>query len=429
MTEQSNQPQNPPTGNEQPEVYSVSQDKDGSFQFTRRGFLYISAAIGGTLLVRGVCQRFGAGLAPSEAIQAGMSPLSSVYIHTAPSIASNIAATLQQNDLVRLVSDHPDLGWVEVATRSGQHGWVKRSFVDFSRAIKSSSPNFDLSSTPTPAPTQTASPPTFSVQLHGGDNNPKKALAAGPAQPCGEVIQNGDFEAGSVSWVQESTGDIIRSDWPDPYQGSWVAWFGGPDASERLTQLFHVPADVQDAQKFEFYVKVTSEETSDQVSDRFSLRFLDAGGKPLCPDILIATNTTKTDWMRISIDLTGVSEHADRDMQIQFVCVTDSINNTSFVIDSVSLDLICETSTYYVYLPVIVRAPTHTPTQTPTSTPTPSATPCPSHTPCTCDSYVPCTCNTYSGCTCESDVPCVCDTYRACTCVSHYCSCEYYWPW
>jgi len=45
MAERSNQPQNPPAGNEHPEVYSISQDKDGSFHFSRKDFLYLSAAV------------------------------------------------------------------------------------------------------------------------------------------------------------------------------------------------------------------------------------------------------------------------------------------------------------------------------------------------------------------------------------------------
>jgi len=377
MKERSNQPQNPPAGNEHPEVYSVSQDKDGSFHFSRKGFLYFSAAIGGTLLLRGICLRFGAKSASSEPVQAGMAPLPRVYLHAAPSITSNIADTLQQNDFVRLISDHPDLGWVEVATRSGQHGWVKRSFVDFSRAIKSSSPNFDLSSTLTPTPTQTHPPLTSSIQMRGGDNNPKNVFSAGQAQSCGEVIQNGDFETGSVSWVEESSGTIIRSDWLDPYQGSWVAWLGGLDGIERLTQLFHVPADVEDVQKLEFYLKVTSDETAIQVYDTFRVRFLDAGGNPITDeDIMIADNTTKKDWSYFTVDLNGMAAFADQDIQIQFEAVFNASNITNFVIDSVSLNLICGATTP---TPTQTEVPTATPTQTqtPTATPTQTETPPP----------------------------------------------------
>ena len=396
MTEQSNQPQNPPAGNERPEVYSISQDKDGSIHFSRRNFLYFGAAIGGTLLIRRACPRYGPKSAPSDPVQVGMMPSAGIYIHAAPSIASNIADTLQQNDLVRLISDHPDLGWVEVATRTVQHGWVERSFVDFSRAIKSSSPNFGLSSTLSPTSTQTQPPLTFSVQLQGGNNEPKNVIAAGQAQFCGEVIQNGDFEGGSIYLVEESSGTIIRNDYPDPHQGSWVAWLGGLDAEERLTQLFHLDADVQDDQTLEFYLKVSTEETGTTVYDTLNLRFLDAAGETISNDIPIANNTTPTGWVYITVDLGGTAEFADQDIQIQFECYTDSSNPTSFVIDLVSLDLICgvspptptETPTpieYYVYIPVIVKAPAATPTDSPTSTPSPSATPCPSYNSCPSD--------------------------------------------
>ena len=443
MKERSNQPQNPPAGNEPPEIYSVSQDKDGSFHFTRRGFLTFGAAIGGTLLLRGVCPRFGANSAPSEPVQAGMMPLPRVTIHTSPSITSNIAGTLQQHDLVRLISDHPDLGWVEVAAQSGQQGWVKRSFVDFSRAIKSSSRNFDLSSTLTQPNTQTNPPQTFSVELHSGDDNSEKVTAAGQAQVCGEVIQNGDFESGQVSWVEVSTGDIIRNDWLDPYQGSYVAWFGGLVAVERLTQLFHVPPDVEDDQRLDFYLKVDFEGTANEGVATFYLRFLDAVGDSLLDeDIKIADNVTKTDWLYFYVDLNGMTELADQDIQIQFKADFNVTNITHFVIDAVSLNLICEvipptptqtptpTATptqteepppvYYVYLPVVVRATLPDPTATSTSTPRPSATPCPSHCASDCSSHCssdcPSDCFSYCGFDCGWDCPSDC-----------YSICSFYW--
>lgn len=404
MTEQHNQPQQPPTGNEHPEVYSISQDKDGSFHFSRRDFLYASAALGGALLLRGVCPRFGTSSAPNEPAQAGILPLSRVNMHASPSIASNITDSLQPDDLVRLISDRPDLGWVEIATRSGQHGWVERSFVDFSRAIRSSSPDFDLDSAPTPTSKQGEPPQSFPIQLHSGDDSLKEISKANQPQSFVEVIQNGDFEAGNTAWVEESTGSIIRNDWADPYQGSWVAWFGGPDSQEKLTQLFHIPADVQDSQTLEFYIKVATQETGSSIYDKFYVRYLNASGSPISPDFAIADNTTPTNWVRVPMGLNGLSAFAGQDIKIQFACQTDSSNDTHFVIDMVSLNLaygpIPPTATatptntptatptltptvvtFYTYVPVVVsqRPPT------PTTTPRPTATPCPSHNSCPSD--------------------------------------------
>ena len=294
-----------------------------------------------------------------------------------------------------------------------------------------------MSSTLTQPNTQTHPPQTFSVQLHGGDDNSEKVTAAGQTQACGEVIQNGDFEdVQVVSWVEESTGDIIRNDWPDPYQGSYVAWFGGVDAVERLTQLFHVPADVEDDQRLDFYLKVTSDETADEIFDTFYLRFLDADGIPLLDeDIKIADNTTKTDWLYIYVDLSGMTELADQDIQIQFKADFNVTNITHFVIDSVSLNLICEvipptptqtptqTATptqtevpppvHYIYLPVVVRASLPDPTVTPTSTPRPSATPCPSH--CASDCSSDCGYDCSSDCTYHCSSVCTLDCVYDCT--------------
>jgi hypothetical protein len=423
MEEQPNQPQNPPAGDENPEVYSVSQDQDGFFRFSRRDFLFASAAIGGTLLVRGVCPRFAARAAGSGTLQAGMAPLPGVYIHKAPNIASNITDTLQPDDFVRLISDRPDLGWAEVAAPDVQRGWVKRSSVDFSQAIRSSSPDFPASGTPTPPPPQKPESLSLSLQLRQEGKTPQEASAAGQPQACGEAIQNGDFEDGNVSWVEDTTGYIIRTDWPDPYQGSWVAWMGGLDATERLTQLFHVPEYVQDAQTLEFWIKVTSEETAIQVYDTLVLRFLDAAGNPVTSDIAIANNTTKTDWFNIHVNLTGMSLFAGLDMQIQFEAVVNVSNITSFVLDSVSLNLICDDPppVYYVYLPVVVRDLPPEPTETP------CATDCPSDCPSYCAGDCPSDCGSDYCSTdyCSSD--CTLHCIYDCTfdCIYDYCT----WDW
>jgi hypothetical protein len=486
MAEQPNQPsQTPPEEeNEHAEIFSVSQDQDGSLHFSRRDFLYFGMAVGGALLLKGVCPRFGAGPASKTTppIQAGMMSLPKVYLHARPSIDSNIVDTLQPNDMVLLIGDHPDLGWMEVATRADQHGWLNRRFVDFSRAFTSDARDFNFSS---------------------------------PLQSCGDAIQNGDFEAGPISWVEESSHGIITNAWPDPYQGSWVALLGGvDDAQDKLTQLFHLPADVDDLQTLEFYLKVTTEETVSFVFDTLVMRFLDASGTPISDDIAIADNNTPMDWSYQSIQLSGLSNFADQDIQIQFEGMTDVSLITNFVIDSISLNLTCGTITptptntstptitptstntstptitltptntptqtktptatptktptetpaavYYVYLPIIVNGgaaptPTNTPTEIPTSTPCPSyVNPCTCNlNPCSCNSYPngptatfcnchygPCRCNSYPTgptatfcscnafpCTCNSNpcscnaYPCVCNAFP-CTCNSNPCSCN-----
>lgn len=408
MTGQSDQPQNPSDGKERPQVYSVSQDKDGSYHFSRRNFLYLSAAVGGTLVLKSICPRFGAKATPSTPVQAS---ISNVYVHTKPNIASSIADTLKPNDLVRLISDYTELGWVEVATQDGKNGWVDRSFVDFSRAVKSNSPDFELNDVPPLSPVKHLHSKVFSVHLNGTDTN--KELISESRQPstCGEIIQNGEFEDGQVSWVEYTTGTIVTNAWSDPYQGSWVAWFGGISAVERLTQLFHVPINVQDVQRIYFYMKVTSEDPFPAVNDTFWMRFLDGAGNPITGDIPLANNTDRTDWGQYYVELTGMTSMADQDMQIQFEAVLNDTYITNFVIDQVSLDLQCDplNPSYYIYIPVIINS------VNPPSTPTPSPTPCPSYNPCPTDCATDCGSDCPFDCSSDCSYDCTYDCGSDCT--------------
>ena len=417
MTEQSNQAQNPPAGDERPEVYSISQAKDGSFHFSRREIFALGAALGGALVIKGVCPRFAARSGAGEPAQAGMLPLPRVPIHTAPSIASNIAGTLQHDDLVRLVSDDGDLGWVEVATHGGQRGWVERSSVDFSRAIASSSPDFDLDSASS-APTETVPQLTCSVRSSEAASEPKEPLAAGELPWSVQLIRNRSFESGKVEWAEYSTGSII-SVVNGTYDGSWAAWFGGDNAQERLTQLFHVPPLVEDAQQLTFYLYVQSIDPGPGSDDVFRMRFLNAAGNPF-PDteLLLASNLdAATYWYQFTIDLTGMRGVADQDIRLQFECINDSTNSTSFYLDLVSLNV---TYGAYVYLPLVVRQPLATPTPIP----------CTSYCGSDCPSYCGSDCSSHcSSDYCSSDCPSYCGSYCGWDCSDCYSICDYNWGW
>jgi len=407
MKEQSKQPQNPPAGDEQPEVYSLSQDKDGSFRFSRREIFALGAAVGGALVIKGVCPRFAARSGAGELAQAGMLPLPRVPIHTEPSIASNIAATLQHDDLVRLVSDNSDLSWVEVATQSGQRGWVERGSLDFSQAIASNSPNFDLDSTPGPAPTEEVPQLTCSARSIEADNEPNEPLAAGELPYSVQLIRNRSFESGKDGeWAEYTTGSII-SQVVGTYHGDWAAWFGGDNAQERLTQLFRVPPLVEDAQQLTFYLYVLTTDGG-VADDVFNMRFLNAAGNPFpASELTIADNNWPAGRYKWTIDITGLRGVADQDIRLQFECINDSSLNTSFYLDLVSLNVTYGT---YVYLPLVVRQPLATPTPIPCTSYCGSDS-CPSYCSSdSCSSYCssdscPSYCSSYCGSDCGWDCP------------------------
>ncbi len=195
--------------------------------------------------------------------------------------------------------------------------------------------------TPLPSPTNTptASPPPTSTPI------PPTSTATPPPTPvCGEIIENGDFEQGHVAWIEESAGgyEIITQGWENPYQGSWVAWFGGYDnADDLLTQIVPVPPNAQDEQVITFYLYVNSNDDSEVPYDEFVLRFLDEAGNPISNDIHIADNTQPTDWVLTTVPLSGFGSVAGQNIQVQFEGTTDGSLWTNFVIDLVSLEIVC----------------------------------------------------------------------------------------
>lgn len=187
------------------------------------------------------------------------------------------------------------------------------------------------------------------------------------------------------------------------------ALFGGNNAQEMLTQLFHVPWDVEDAQTMTFYLYVFTTETGTGVYDVFRMRFLNAAGNPF-PDteLLIADNNWPAGWYRWTIDLTGMRGVADQDIRVQFECINDSDNSTSFYLDLVSMNVTCGPPPLFVYLPLVVKQPP------PTPTPIPCTSYCGSDCGSDCGSY----CGGYCGSDCGWDCPSNC-----------YSICSYNWSW
>jgi PKD repeat protein len=161
---------------------------------------------------------------------------------------------------------------------------------------------------------------------------------------CGEALKNRDFERGHSFWTEESAGrpHLISNAWPDPYQGSWVAWLGGYDnAQDLLSQRIYVPAEVENDQHLTFYLYVDSNDDPGTPYDLLVVRFVDDWGNPLSNDIPIADNTTPMGWTRQSIDLVGFSGIGGMHVWIQFEATSNASFSTNFVIDLVSMDLNC----------------------------------------------------------------------------------------
>jgi hypothetical protein len=189
------------------------------------------------------------------------------------------------------------------------------------------------------------------------------------------------------------------------YDGSWAAWFGGNNAEERLTQLFHVPPFIEDAQQLTFYLYVQTLEPGPGAYDKFNMRFLNAAGN-LFPntELQITDNTWPAGWYKWTVDLTGMCGVADQDIRLQFECINNATNNTSFYLDLVSLNV----ARGHVYLPLVVKQPPAPPT------PTPCGSYCGSHCGSHCSSdycssdYCSSDCGSYCGWDCSGDCYSIC---------------------
>lgn len=245
---------------------------------------------------------------------------------------------------------------VFLAILAGAAGWLPLPDVRQPRAARTPDgiPPTETPAKPTPSWTSSNIAPTsgsLDRVPSWPTDTPAPARESSPAipviatlPPCGEAIQNGDFQQRHVHWQEQSGGGypIITDQWSDPPQGSWVAWFGGyNNANERLTQQFHVPNNAQDGQTLTFYLYVETEERYG-TWDFFVLRFLDAAGNRIPKDVPVADNTlAPLTWTLQMINLTGFSKYRGQDVYIQFEGTTDSSQITNFVICEVSIVFTC----------------------------------------------------------------------------------------
>ena len=184
------------------------------------------------------------------------------------------------------------------------------------------------------------------IYLDYGGPGPTMPPPSPTPTSCGEIVQNGDLEQGRLSWLEHSAGnyDLITTAWNDPYQGSWVVWFGGytePLPLDVITQTIHVPAAAQNEQTLTLYLYVESNEAGG-AWDVLSLRFYDSQGSAVSDPIVIADSTAAPmPWTQQQINLTGFSMFAGQDLRIEFRSTADYANITNFVIDLISLRVVC----------------------------------------------------------------------------------------
>jgi len=172
-----------------------------------------------------------------------------------------------------------------------------------------------------------------------------------PILLCEEYIENGDFEAGSITepWVESSGGgyDIVthESDLPGditPYSDNWCALLAGYDgANDELYQVINVPSDAQIA-NLTFYYLVTSDEGTDSANDHLYVQLRDANGQLL--EVIYEVNniSPRGTWYEATVTSDNFEIYAGQTVQVCFNAITDGLNPTCFFMDDVSLGICVE---------------------------------------------------------------------------------------
>jgi hypothetical protein len=210
-------------------------------------------------------------------------------------------------------------------------------------------------------------------------------------------------------WAEYTTKGIVIT-LVGAYHGDKVAWFTGLNSNEFLTQVFHVPPFIEDAQQLTFALYMITLEPGPGAYDSFNMRFLNSEGNPFTgTEIEIQNNTSsyKNAWYIWTVDLTGMKGVEDQDIALQFESVGNASNNTTFYLDLVSLDV----NLGHVYLPLAIKEPA----------PPPTPTPCGSH----CGGH----CGSHCGGDCGSYCPTDCGSYCGWDCYDCYSVCYYDWSW
>ena len=153
-------------------------------------------------------------------------------------------------------------------------------------------------------------------------------MAAAP-----KLIGNGGFESGASGWTQTS-GVITSSSGEAAHGGSWKAWLDGYGSShtDYVRQSVTVPAGVSKA-TLSFYLHIDTAESGSTAYDTLSVQVITATGKYVTLATYSNANAASGYVLR-TIDL---GAYKGQTFQVNFYGVEDGTQQTSFVVDDVSV--------------------------------------------------------------------------------------------
>ncbi|HEX9082000.1 MAG TPA: Ig-like domain-containing protein, partial [Holophagaceae bacterium] len=152
------------------------------------------------------------------------------------------------------------------------------------------------------------------------------------------VISNGGFESGTTGWTQ-SSGVIAQNGTSEPaHAGTWDAWLDGYGSShtDTLYQTVSIPASATTA-TLAFWLHVdTAETTTTSAYDTLKVQVRNSSGTVLATLGTFSNLDAVSGYVQKTFDL---SAYKGQTVQIYFNGTEDSSQQTSFVLDDVSLNV------------------------------------------------------------------------------------------
>lgn len=163
------------------------------------------------------------------------------------------------------------------------------------------------------------------------------------AKPCPvhSFIQDGGMEAGAPNphWaVSSSQFSDVLDDSPDPaaHTGAWKAWMGGNNnVTEVISQTFAIPAGVTQL-TLRYWVWIDTQDGAG--GDTFAVQLRNAAGGVIATLDALSDASNIPTWTERVITFTAPAASA---LQLAFLAQTDALDPTSFFVDDVSLNAVC----------------------------------------------------------------------------------------
>ncbi|WP_306524108.1 Ig-like domain-containing protein [Dokdonella sp.] len=152
-----------------------------------------------------------------------------------------------------------------------------------------------------------------------------------------DLITNGGFEGGTTGWTG-TTADIGSFSGESAHSGSACCWLlgTGSTATETLAQTVTLPSSLASA-SMSFWIHIdTAETTTTTAYDTLKVQVRNSSGTVLATLAAYSNLNAAAGYVQKAFDL---SAYRGQTIQIYFLGSEDSSNQTSFVLDDVSLDV------------------------------------------------------------------------------------------